>query len=121
MTGKNEALNQFKSPEARAAAEYLLERFEQAPDWKTKLYTEGVLTDFQFRYKGEWWCSFDVRNHHLTFWFRPPAVKSGRWGFWKVQKFFNASDHELRKKDGEWILRVHNLEEAQNLAGIIKI
>ena len=116
------ALNGFKTDIARNACERLMERVQASTEWRGKWVLGSVLTDFQIynQIDGKWYFSANVNNEHMTFWFRQYATSSGRWGYWKLEKAFDDSKYQLRKKDKEWITRLYTIEDVDALADILK-
>lgn len=106
-------LHHIRPLEVRDAFVYLVGA--AAADMRFQCYgaLKGVVRDFRFYdASGEQHYAFIVNRESLLFYFRAPAVTSGRHDFEQLSKLFT----EVHKNNaGEWTVRVLDLASAQRL------
>ncbi len=85
--------------------------------WRCHPQKKGYLPDFRY-YDADndsWYFSFVPAQGWLLFYFRPPALSSGRYGWGSLVNAFP----EAEKKSGEWRIRVKDVGQAMILADYI--
>ena len=119
---KKKALDIIDSAETRQALEYLDDLFADNTNLRGT-FKEGVFMDYQIRNMrtGNQDLSFIVNKGHLLFYFRSWAVQSGRYRLDLLKTIFNGPENKPIKKDKEWIVKIIDLDDAEKLAGFLKL
>jgi len=112
-----EWLKTILDPQAKAAFQYIvgvaagLEAYECHIQWK------GEVRDFRFHdIGGEQPYSFITNNRWLLFYFRPPAVRSGRFSSKELMNFFDSFGENSA---GEWTVRLRSIPDVERLIGYL--
>lgn len=100
-------------PEVRAAFAYLVGCAALNQELFGQAHMKGHIRDFRLKQaSGAQPFSFIVNRESLLFYFRLPAVQSGRYRLVELQQYFD----EVRENDsGEWTVRVADLDGAKRL------
>lgn len=101
------------SPATREAFAYLVGSAALSPDWICHAQMKGEVHDFRFHdHAGSQPFSLIINRDSLLFYFRLPAVRSGRYLWTDLQSSFE----EVRDNNsGEWTVRITHLESARRL------
>ena len=117
------ALGRFKTDVAKDACRLLVKRVDATAEWRGKWVLTNAFPDYQIYSVagGRWYFSANANDEHLTFWFRNHATASARWGYWKLEKYFNDPKYKLRKTKTEFILRIFTQEDVNCLGDMLKL
>jgi hypothetical protein len=117
------ALGRFKTDVAKDACRLLVKRVDASVDWRGKWVLTNAFPDYQICSAAGGRCYFSVtaNDEHLTFRFRNHATASARWGYWKLEKFFNDPEYKLRKTKTEFIVRLFTQDDVDTLGDILKL
>jgi len=101
------------APETKEAFAYLVGSAALSRELSCHAQMKGAIHDFRlFDASGSQPFSFIVNRDSLLFYFRPPAVQSGRFSLPELEGSFE----EVRENNsGEWTVRITNLEIARRL------
>lgn len=101
------------SVEARDSLAYLVGSAALRADLRCHAALKGEIRDVRFHdLVGNQPFSCIVNRQSLLFYFRPPAVRSGRFALADLQALF---DEVNQNNAGEWTVRVSGLEDARKL------
>lgn len=101
------------SPGTREAFAYPVGSAALSPNWIYHAQMKGDIRDFRLHDSaGSQPFSLIVNRDSLLFYFRPPAVRSGRYFLVDLERSFE----EVRENNsGEWTVRITSLESARRL------
>jgi hypothetical protein len=113
-----EFLAQIVSADAKAAFRSLVGLAATDSEFICHGQMKGAVRDFRFfNRSGEQWFSFIVNSSWLLFYFRLPAVRSGKYALASIRAAFDSASQNTR---GEWTVRLQNAGEVQRLWNLVQ-
>lgn len=106
-------LEQIEDADAKEAYIYLIGAGATSKTYVCRPQVKGVVRDFRFyEQSGRQPFAFIVNKQSLLFYFRSPAVRSGRFNLPELQALFESASEN---NSGEWTVRLATLGDAQRL------
>jgi hypothetical protein len=114
-----EWLAHIEAPETREAYCYLVGRAAVLRSLKCHPQHKGVVRDVRFMdERNEQPFSFIPNKTWLLFYFRAPAVRSGKYSF---QALSGAFDSAAENDSGEWTVKLRCIADIQRLFAVLSI
>lgn len=108
-----EWVNAISDSQTQGAFHYFVGIAACLPNYKCQIQWKGEVRDFRFHDEGgaqEF--SFIVNKNWILFYFRPPAVSSGRYVSKDLKNLF---DSFAENSAGEWMVRLRSIADVERL------
>jgi len=105
-------LSYIESEQARDAFIYLVGLGAASPEFECHAQQKGEVRDFRFMTGREQPFAFIPNKHWLLFYFRSPAVRSGRYNLKELQQQFDSASENTR---GEWTIKIRSISDVKRL------
>jgi len=113
-------LDQIETDQTRDAFRYLVGLAATLTEFECYAQLKGEVRDFRFFARGghEQPFAFIPNRHWLLFYFRAPAVRSGKYSLQSLQAAF---DSAIENNSGEWTVRLRSIPDVQRLWRLLSI
>jgi hypothetical protein len=112
-------LGYIESEKTRDAFRYVVGFAAGLKRFNARLQFNGEVRDFRFMDEhGEQPFSFITNQRWLLFYFRPPAIRSGRYSFQALKQVVDSAGENPA---GEWTVKVRSLDDALRLVRLLDL
>jgi len=110
-------LEHIESEQTKDSFRYLVGLSATITEFRCHAELKGEVRDFRFfNHSNEQCFAFIPNKHWLLFYFRLPAVRSGRYSLQVLQAAFDSASENNR---GEWTVRLRSISDVQRLWHIV--